>query len=439
MIFRPRRKTGKTKPSSRKAASAKAAKSRRVTALAGAAVLMLVVGLWLAKGLLSPPPPKATYRQATKPPPFEEPRATLIDRDLGAIDEALLTALRKVGIGSKQIQISLSVDPREEITLFKVRLDKSLDLKALAEAIKKRIAATKGKVTWKITPTGLELTVRLNGRKTHHLSLLTPASLPVAPPSPPSAPKSEKPRVALVMDDMGYHLEPVKRLLALRMPVTFSLLPHSTHTGEIVSLAAENGREIMLHLPMEPKSYPRMKPGPGALLTSMPAAKLAQITREDLASVPGAVGANNHMGSRFTEDVKALEPVLGELKKRGLFFVDSLTSPHSQAFALARKMGIPCGRRDIFLDHDHSAKAVRSNLERLLRLNTCCNGYIVIGHPHDTTLDALEAYSERLKKKLHLVPVSDLLIKAGAAQSPHKARPRLQRTLRGNLLTRLNR
>lgn len=422
MIPKSRRKTGKAKLSRRKPAPAKAIRRRRLMALAGAVVLLVICVLWLAKGLLSPPPP-ASYKRPAKAPPFEEPHVTPADHDLRAIDEALLTALRDAGIESKEVQISLSVGPQEELTRFKVRLNKRRNLKSLVKNIKERLAATKGKGAWRATPDGRELAVRLNGRVTHRLSLLMPPSRPAKPPSPPPAPRPKKTRVALVIDDLGYHMEPVKRLLALHLPVTFSLLPYSTHADKIASLAAKQGREILVHLPMEPKSYPRLKPGPGALLTSMTPARLTQITKGDLASVPGAVGANNHMGSRFTEDKEALRPVLLELKKHGLFFVDSLTSPRSQAFPLAQELGLLAGRRDIFLDHDHSPKAIKRGLERLLRLNNGCNGYIVIAHPHDSTLEALEAYRGRLMEKLELVPVSALLKKASAAQAAKKASP----------------
>jgi len=185
----------------------------------------------------------------------------------------------------------------------------------------------------------------------------------------------------------------------------------------VVRLARRAGRQYMVHLPMEPKGYPQVDPGPGVLLVNMPPAELRRRTREALARVPGAAGANNHMGSRFTESCAALRPVLMVLKRRGLFFVDSRTTAHSCALSLALRLGLLAGARSLFLDHDPSPAAVRRQLRRLMDMARRQDGIIAIGHPHPGTLTALEEFAPRLKRRFRVVPVSDLL-RAGPPRPP---------------------
>jgi polysaccharide deacetylase 2 family uncharacterized protein YibQ len=171
----------------------------------------------------------------------------------------------------------------------------------------------------------------------------------------------------------------------------------------------------MAHLPMEPKTYPALTPGPGALLTSMDPETLARLTRQALGNLPGAVGANNHMGSRFSEDSAALRPVLEVLRQQGLFFLDSVTSPRSQARDLARRMGLANGQRDVFLDHDPTTGAITQQVLRLIKLAKSQGQAIAIGHPHSTTIAVLTSMAPRLRQEVELVPVRQLLSPAGQA------------------------
>jgi polysaccharide deacetylase 2 family uncharacterized protein YibQ len=226
--------------------------------------------------------------------------------------------------------------------------------------------------------------------------------------------------VAIVIDDLGYSLPAAQRLAALGLPLGFSILPRSPHAQEIARLAKAQGLEILVHLPMEPRSYPHLTPGPGALLVAMGENELRRQTKANLDQLPGAVGVNNHMGSRFTESAQALQPVLEVIGQAGLFFLDSATSPRSQAQDLARRMGLAQGQRDIFLDHEPSLPAVERQLERLLALARGQGQAIAIGHPHPTTIQVLEQASARLRAEVELVPVSRL-VKAPGEPSLDKA------------------
>jgi len=131
--------------------------------------------------------------------------------------------------------------------------------------------------------------------------------------------------VAIIIDDIGYDRGMAKKFLSLDAVFTFSILPYSPFQENILKAVHSKGWETMLHLPMEPNEYPKVNPGPGALLTSMTPDQLIRQLALNIAAVPGVKGVNNHMGSRMTTVSTQMNQVFSILKKRGLFFIDSRT------------------------------------------------------------------------------------------------------------------
>lgn len=256
-----------------------------------------------------------------------------------------------------------------------------------------------------------------------------PAPAPVAKAKPTVKPKkaasprepaakphtAPRPMVAIIIDDMGHGLAPAQRLAGLGMPLTFSILPHSSQAKAVARLAHDQGLEVMLHLPMEPKGYPGRNPGQGVLLLGMNRERLLEVLRDDLARVPLAAGVNNHMGSSFSLHPELLEPVLLEIKRRGLFYLDSFTSADSLGLATAQRLGLRTGRRGVFLDHQISREAIDEQMRRLLALAQERGRAVAIGHPHPETIKALEEWGPRLRRQVVLVKVSELL---NATSSP---------------------
>jgi len=166
---------------------------------------------------------------------------------------------------------------------------------------------------------------------------------------------------------------------------------------------------LLLHLPMEPKGYPRLKPGPGALLIDMGTKEINKIIGASVKQIPGLRGVNHHMGSNFTERADKMSLVLTEIKKRKLFYVDSRTTIKTVAYNQAKKMGVPVAKKSVFLDHDLSSKAIKFQFERLLGMARYSGTAVGIGHPHKETLQILKEYLDRLKKEYNVVPVSELV------------------------------
>jgi polysaccharide deacetylase 2 family uncharacterized protein YibQ len=219
----------------------------------------------------------------------------------------------------------------------------------------------------------------------------------------------DMPKIAIIIDDIGNDYDLASSLMDIGLPLTLSVLPSSVYAKDIAEKAREKGFEVILHLPMEPKNYPAVNPGPDALLTKMDEKEIRAIMGKDLKKVPGVSGVNNHMGSYFTEREDKMTYVLRELKKRGLFYLDSRTTSNSVGFRLAGNMGVPAAKKSVFLDNDLSSKAVKYQVERLIGMARYSGEAIGIGHPHEMTVDVLKDYAGILNKELKVVPVSELV------------------------------
>jgi len=236
-----------------------------------------------------------------------------------------------------------------------------------------------------------------------------PAPLPIAiPPGP---------LVTIIMDDLGRSVHQAKVLLSLAQHVTFAILPGEEHAARVAEMGHAAGREIMLHVPMEPQGYPAVNPGSDALFVKFDDAEIRRRFDELLARIPHAVGANNHMGSRFTESARALSPVMASLHEKGFFFVDSLTTGRSQVIATARLHGVPTIERDVFLDNVAEVAAISREIRRLEERARHQGMAVGICHPYPETLEALKRELPGLAARgVVFVPVSVLLKKLAGPQ-----------------------
>jgi uncharacterized protein len=221
---------------------------------------------------------------------------------------------------------------------------------------------------------------------------------------------SSKPLVAVVIDDVGLDRPRSRRAWELPGPLTMSFLPYARDLREQAKAARARGHELMLHLPMEPNG--RNDPGPNALLVSLSDAELRQRTNAALDSFEGFAGVNNHMGSRFTAFKPGMETVLRQFKNRGLMFLDSRTTAQSVGDQLAQEMGVPSIVRHVFLDDDESLDAVRRRLAEAEAVARRQGFVVVIGHPHEATLQALNEWLPTVQGKgMALAPATAVLRK----------------------------
>lgn len=224
------------------------------------------------------------------------------------------------------------------------------------------------------------------------------------------------PRIALIIDDIGFSTLRTKKFLELDIPITFSVLPRLKKSRELAVAIHEKGHEIMLHQPMEP-SNPEIDPGPGALYLGFSAAKIARVIEENFESVPFAAGVNNHMGSRYTECRDEVNKVMKVIKGDGLFFVDSLTSSRSTAYSAAKGLHMPSACRNRFLDNNLEESAIHAQLRRLIRCSLKYGHAIGIGHPYTETAQALKRFLGEFERYgISLVHVSQVLTPQGLPQ-----------------------
>lgn len=202
------------------------------------------------------------------------------------------------------------------------------------------------------------------------------------------------PVIAIIIDDLGNQRLPGERTVALKGPVACAIMPHTSYSTYLARQAHAAGKEIILHLPMQPMEMQRIA-GPGEISLDTRRPQLHTILQTDLESVPHAVGVNNHMGSLITRHPGHMQWLMDELSQRGnLFFVDSYTTPSSVAFELAVKKGIPAARRHVFLDGEATEQHVAAQF-KLLKKEAFARGFAIgIGHPYPVTLGFLERILE---------------------------------------------
>jgi polysaccharide deacetylase 2 family uncharacterized protein YibQ len=218
-----------------------------------------------------------------------------------------------------------------------------------------------------------------------------------------------RPMIAVIIDDMGLDRKRSARAIQLPGPLTMSFLTYARSLKRQAAAARDAGHEIMIHVPMEPDDSSEYA-GPKAIRRDLSEAELRRRVDWALGRLKNYVGINNHMGSRFTAHAPGMNLVLGEVKRRGLLFVDSRTSKKTVGAAVARQLSVPFAARDFFLDDDPARNAVEAKLKMLEQTATAKGYAIAIGHPYDSTLSLLEKWLPTLARRgFILVPVSAIV------------------------------
>lgn len=216
-------------------------------------------------------------------------------------------------------------------------------------------------------------------------------------------------KIVIIIDDLGLSRRRSEAIVALDGPLTLAYLPYAPGLDGQTVAARGAGHELLIHTPMEPMSD-TADPGPLALLESMSGRDMDAALEDMFGSFEGYIGINNHMGSRLTQNTKAMARVMKALRKRGLIFVDSRTAGGSVAAEQAQLHGLRYATRDVFLDHEETPEFVRGALAKAEAIAKRDGVAIAIGHPKDVTIEALEEWIPTLAAKgIVLAPVSAVL------------------------------
>jgi hypothetical protein len=204
-------------------------------------------------------------------------------------------------------------------------------------------------------------------------------------------PKKTIARVAIILDDAGGEIPNYANICSVKLPLTISVIPELGTSKKVAKAMADAGFEVMLHLPMEPKNGKYARNYGGMVLCSSDDNDINNIVKNDLSSVKYAVGFNNHMGSKATEDERVMRNIFSSIKGRGLYFIDSKTTERSVATKVARSYGFLCAANNIFLDGETSEANIELRFKQLISMAKNNGTAIGIGHAtRPATINALK-------------------------------------------------
>lgn len=224
-----------------------------------------------------------------------------------------------------------------------------------------------------------------------------------------------KAKIAIVIDDVGAEpLSLTKQFLKFPEKVTFAIFPLlDTSKDRAERIHKHSNFSIIIHQPMEPIHYKErhIRLQAGVLLTNMSQQEIIQTLQKSIKSVPYALGMNNHQGSAGTSSKRMMDIVLKYLKTRNFFFLDSYTIASSVGYKEARRIGIPCSKRDVFLDNINTEEAVQKQLNKLVKLALKKGQAVGIGHmTKRATINVLLKNLNKIKKQnIEFVFVKDIL------------------------------
>ena len=325
------------------------------------------------------------------------------------VDQIIQSQLYEIGIPRKDILLHQSTSKRERGLAWKesaqkVQVSRTLPFTLIEENLKRSLSQLGRTVAIHSSQSAesLHLDIRVQDRRTHRLTFVM------------LQPTTEKavlrPKIALVIDDLGGERLIARELLEWDLPLTFSVLPFTAYAKSIAREAHQKGKEVILHIPMEPHGYPKVRPGEGALLGEMNEESLRRQLVKDIEAVPYIKGASNHMGSRLMEDPEKVKIILSELKRRRLFFLDSRTTPQTVGINVAQGVGVKAMERSLFIDHSLDEEDIKQRIEKLIILSLSNGKAIGIGHPHPSTIKSLRAMIPKMKEKgIEIVPLSAVM------------------------------
>ena len=218
------------------------------------------------------------------------------------------------------------------------------------------------------------------------------------------------PRIAIIIDDLGYQLAAGERTIALPGPVACAILPGAPRARHLANAANAQDKEVLLHLLMQAVG-PETSVEATRMTLDMSRSSFAATFDTAFESVPHAIGINNHRGSLLTRHPGHMQWLMEELLEHdGLFFIDSFTTAESVALQIASELGVHATRRDVFLDPDKTSVTLQREFERLKSVARKRGSAIAIGHPYGSTLALLERELPKLAEQgFDLVPVSELV------------------------------
>ena len=237
---------------------------------------------------------------------------------------------------------------------------------------------------------------------------IQPASYrPGTKPLPP--PKARY--LFFVIDDAGYSMKELDAFLRLPFPLTIAVLPGLPDSEKAAAAVRAAGKELIMHQPMQ--ALGGQDPGPGAIFLGMGRSEIEGIVESNLRTLPGAIGMNNHMGSAATTDLGMMEAVATVAKRRGIYYLDSLTTSGTAVAAAAEREGITYWERDVFLDNAPDRASINRAVEDGKKRSVKDRPAIMIGHVWSAELAQalMELYPQLVAEGFSLSTISWYMVR----------------------------
>lgn len=222
----------------------------------------------------------------------------------------------------------------------------------------------------------------------------------------------EKPKLSLVVDDLGYSLNFGKKAFELPGNHTYAIIPNSVYAQKLSAIGQQQHKEIIMHLPMQSSSH-TVRHENNTLNATMSETQLIETTLNFLNNMPHIAGINNHMGSHLTQYDYFMRPVMETIFNHNpkLYFLDSRTSAQSTAYRVARKSGLSASQRNIFLDHSSAPTDIRFQFKKWLKKASAGHSAIAIAHPTKSTMSIITPLLAAEQENFNFIPLSQYLSK----------------------------
>jgi polysaccharide deacetylase 2 family uncharacterized protein YibQ len=226
------------------------------------------------------------------------------------------------------------------------------------------------------------------------------------------SPASPLSKAAIVIDDFGNNMQGTQEMLDLPIPITVAVMPGLPSTVPDAEMAHAKGKEVIIHLPMEPVKGKKSWLGPGSITTDLTDKEIRARVEAAVDEIPYAIGMNNHMGSKATADPRVMRIVLKVCKERNLFFLDSRTTGKSVIGELCAELGVKTANNGLFFDEVYTLEHIMKQVERFKKHMGKHEQGIAIGHvgpPGKKTAFALKKAASEMSGKVEFVPVRELV------------------------------
>lgn len=219
-----------------------------------------------------------------------------------------------------------------------------------------------------------------------------------------------KASMAIILDDSGYNLDLAKKAASINYPLTLSIIPYTAYDQETAEIARKYNKNVFLHQPMEPKSYPDTDPGKGAILMNTPETLIKILIDKNVEQIGKIDGVNNHMGSALTANKLKMEETLKYINKYTNTFVDSHTSADTVAYDICIERGMKCGLSEKFIDNNGDLEYIKNKLIESAEIALKQKKMIVIGHLRPKTVNALIRFLPEIETMgVEIVPINKVI------------------------------